>query len=590
MKLDERIRNLSLKTKIILITVIISIIPVIILAMSASKILFSGVMDQKSSNAITNLRSINQSINAIVNMRRIPALRFGRSVDAIALAHPEEYSQDEREQHIYTLERFLSEYLNTKGVRSIAVYYESGAFYSSVSNEAFRPQYERRLEICRAKKIIEPWWSSIECDGDNSYLPYNVPILTPFEQKLIGIITINFQESELQTSYSYYNNDDDLILLTDSSGNVISAADPGRIMQPINTILRDAGAFENIKAERAFICDYNGEEVYVSSLRNTSNDIYIVDISSLETLAAARTQIGTTFIVAIVCSIAIVLLLAIFLSNNLTKPVNELVRSIQSMQPDAPAKALAYRYRNEFGIIGEALDEMVAKLQNAAVQMQQEQRAKREAELRTLLMQINPHFLYNTLSSVIWMIQTGKKEESIELITALSALFKIGVNKGQEEISISDELAYIENYLRIQKIRYGSEFDYAIACPEELKAYRTVKLLLQPLVENAIYHGIDVADDAFGHITVSVSAAEDCLLMQVSNSPSLLTEQDVLHINNCLAGEIEDKSFGIGLNNVNARVRLAYGNRYGVFFSVENKWTVVTVRIPMRLDAQGYEV
>ncbi len=175
----------------------------------------------------------------------------------------------------------------------------------------------------------------------------------------------------------------------------------------------------------------------------------------------------------------------------------------------------------------------------------------------------------------------NQKDQAIELIRALSELFKLGLGKGQEEITVGDELSYIENYLFIHRIRYGDEFDYKIMCEEYLKSGLIIRLLIQPLVENAIYHGIDETENERGQIEVLTLEEDSSLIIKVRNYPSRLRLSEINHLNTCLSKYKQDSAFGIGLVNVNERIRLSYGKEYGLRFSLEEGWTVVTVRIPL---------
>jgi len=148
------------------------------------------------------------------------------------------------------------------------------------------------------------------------------------------------------------------------------------------------------------------------------------------------------------------------------------------------------RSDNEIGDLGKDFNIMVAEIKNLLRRITQEQEQKRKSELKALQMQINPHFLYNTLDSVIWMAEGGKQNEVITMSSALARLFRLSISKGKEIISIGSEVEHVVSYLTIQKIRYKDKLDYRIEVDGAIKTYKTVKIILQPLVENAIYHGI----------------------------------------------------------------------------------------------------
>lgn len=589
MRLKQLIQHYNLKRQIIAIAIVISVIPLSILGISAYKINSDGLMDQKISDTQTNLRSINQSITSSVNMRKITALRFCNSSEATHLVSSAEFDEAYYQDCLYSLQRFFNEYMNTKGIHSIVLCGSNDAFYASRqtywSSEQYLESFYTAAEILPTK----PWWDNLENDGGTYYLPYNIPILDATKENLIGLLTINFLESELRNSYQYYLTGGSQIMLTSGTGEIISSDD----LTILTKQLEDVYELEQPLYEEgvnSFPATINGKQCLVSSSYNITYDVYVFCISNLESMHVAQRHLLGTLLLLILCSLTIVVFLAIFLSHSITKPVNTLVQTIESLEIGTTVLPPPQDTHNEWGVIGNALSQMTVKLRDYSEQLVAEQKAKREAVLQALLMQINPHFLGNTLASAIWLIQMDKKSEAITLITALSQMFKLSLYKGQEEIPISDELKYIENYLRVHKIRYGNEFDYSIHCPDELCHHTIIKLLTQPIVENAIYHGINTSEGSYGHIDIFVRKQETSILICVENTPTELTNEDILRINNYLAGTTQNKDFGIGLRNVAERIRLVYGPSYGLTFALRDNRTVVTIEIPILSEKGGDEL
>ena len=570
----RRLSDLSLKAKIILITVILSLVTVVLTALSSYRIITSNLMEQKVVNTLTNLKSISQTINSIVNLRKISAMRATRNIAIIELLTDFEGAHTSEGE--YALERFFGEYQNTKGVQSVCVCSLAGGFWASNSRAPAEAECRRLLGKAQLQQASSSWGAPEY--REDWVLPYYLPILDPSKNTLIGLMIINFYESELESTYNYYETGAEHLLLLDRAGNVISAKQKDRIGEHFYDLLD--GSQETLSGASGYrMVTQEGEAALLSFVDNEPNGLWVVCLGSLESIRDARTKLAGTVLLVVAISFVVVLILAVFLSNNLTKPVNKLVEAIRSMQSDNFDTRVGFRYKDEIGIIGNALDEMSAALKQSSERILEEQKAKREAELKTLLMQINPHFLYNTLSSAIWLVEGGQREESIEVISALSALFKLGVNHGEEETSIGDEIGYIENYLKIQKIRYRNEFEDRIDCPEELARCKTVKLLLQPLVENAIYHGVEHTEGK-SEIVVEVRQRAEMIFMRVKNKPATMDFQTMERFNAMLAAGENDASFGVGLKNVNERLKLAYGPEYGVSFSMEDGYTVATVCIP----------
>jgi two-component system, sensor histidine kinase YesM len=211
-----------------------------------------------------------------------------------------------------------------------------------------------------------------------------------------------------------------------------------------------------------------------------------------------------------------------------------------------------------------------------------EQKKKREAELQVLQAQIKPHFLYNTLDTIQWMAQEYKADDIIRMIGALTNLFRIGLNRGFEWIPLRDEIKHAESYMIIQMSRYTDKLDYEVDIPDNIKSYYVLKLILQPLIENAIYHGIK-ARYGKGKITVSAELVHDTIRFRIVDDGVGIPPHKLEEINRVLREEEKRGSGnGFGLFNVNERIKLTYGKSYGIkIFSEAGKGTIVELVHPL---------
>jgi two-component system, sensor histidine kinase YesM len=212
-----------------------------------------------------------------------------------------------------------------------------------------------------------------------------------------------------------------------------------------------------------------------------------------------------------------------------------------------------------------------------------EQQSKREAELKTLQEQIKPHFLYNTLDTIQWMAQEHGAQDIVKVVGALTSLFRIGLSRGKEMIRVSDEMEHVRSYLIIQKARYEDKFDFELCAEEETLSCMVLKLTLQPLVENAIYHGIK---ERRGHGSIRVESLrrEGVLVLRVIDdgvgmAPAKLEEVRAL----LTAPHPHGEGFaGYGVHNVHERIQLSFGTRYGLRFESEpDRGTTVEILHPL---------
>ena len=213
-------------------------------------------------------------------------------------------------------------------------------------------------------------------------------------------------------------------------------------------------------------------------------------------------------------------------------------------------------------------------------QVTREQKRLRKAELDLLQAQINPHFLYNTLDAIVWSAEAGNQKQVVSMVVSLSDFFRTSLNRGKEIITIREELQHVRSYLEIQQIRYQDILSYEISVPEDIFEYRIPKITLQPLVENALYHGIKNRRGG-GKIIVSGENKEDCILLKVIDDGMGMTKERKAEVERGLREATPEESSIYGLYNINERIRLTYGGSYGIYLESEfEKGTVVTVRLP----------
>jgi two-component system sensor histidine kinase YesM len=246
---------------------------------------------------------------------------------------------------------------------------------------------------------------------------------------------------------------------------------------------------------------------------------------------------------------------------------------------------------DEITELGISFNIMIQKIRELLDSKVREQENLKKAELKALQAQVNPHFLYNTLDTIVWMAESNRPQQVIDIVKALSSFFRIALSRGQDWISIRQEVEHVRSYLYIQKFRYRDILDYEIDVDESILDGTILKLTLQPLVENALYHGIKNKRDG-GVIRVRARKAEyNLVLLDVQDNGIGFTPNKLEQIRAAFASdsnEILRSESGFGLENVNKRIQLYYGSQYGL--SIESHYkegTRVTVAIPLRGDLEA---
>ena len=305
----------------------------------------------------------------------------------------------------------------------------------------------------------------------------------------------------------------------------------------------------------------------------------VIGVSYLDEVNATRDRtLSSVLLTTLLCCAGVAVLIAVIFSQIITKPVKSLIGAMRGFEehPENYRYSPAPIHIAELQLISDSFGQMAWIVQSLMEKTRNEEALLRKTELKALQAQINPHFLYNTLDSIQWMCERGKNESAVRMVGALGKLFRISISRGHELIPIRDELKHVESYLIIQKYRYSDRFEYTFDVDESLGGYLCSKITLQPLVENAIYHGIEpLIDD--GEIIISVKPDGDDILMTVSDNGVGMTAEQVEGL---LKKERSDSS-GIGIKNVSDRIKIYFGDSYGVKVESEpDVGTKITVRIP----------
>ncbi|MCF7952694.1 MAG: sensor histidine kinase [Spirochaetales bacterium] len=290
-------------------------------------------------------------------------------------------------------------------------------------------------------------------------------------------------------------------------------------------------------------------------------------------------------------AIGLVLFLIVGLATNgvsqgITKPLRKLRDIMKSVDTGdfhliGPIKAT-----EEIQELARDYDIMVTRIRELMQDNVREQELKRKSDLKALQAQINPHFLYNTLDSIIWMGEMKQHKEVVQMTSALSKLFRISISKGRELIPVKDEIAHVQSYLTIEEMRYRDKFDYIVDVDPALYEVKTLKITLQPLVENAIYHGIKEVDGK-GFIRITGEEKEGDVVFTVHDNGKGMSRQQLQELRNGMETPFDERSsysnMGMGVRNVHARLQLYFGEEFGLTCDSEpDKGTTITIRFPVR--------
>jgi two-component system, sensor histidine kinase YesM len=315
------------------------------------------------------------------------------------------------------------------------------------------------------------------------------------------------------------------------------------------------------------------------TVRTINNAVWkVIGVSYLDEVFASEKDFNKYIFWVLAGVLAFLFLISLLMYSKISLPLKRLEKSMERVEKGDFDLLIDVKGGDEVEQLSRRFNLMVSRIRQLMEQIIYEQEAKRKSEFEVLQAQINPHFLYNTLNSAVRMIGIGKSDEVVTTISSLSKLFRISLSKGKTMITVKEELEHVKHYLIIQQIRFKNKFDYEIEAQEEVLSCKTVKLILQPIVENAIQHGIEQMVD-LGHIQIKVMREKDQVLFQVIDNGLGMPGERVEQI---LNGKVKSKQgSGVGLRNVHERIQLYFGKEYGIqISSLVEEGTTVTIVIP----------
>ena len=341
---------------------------------------------------------------------------------------------------------------------------------------------------------------------------------------------------------------------------------------------------------------------YDENIEMLDNNIYILteliqdDIQyyiyyqtqSMEMMRASLNQQVFTFIVCMILLLAALTAFVAIIETRISRSISGPILGLSQVTHEIAQGDFSVRADEkgdrELGALAASVNNMAEHLSVMVMQIREDERKMRKAELRLLQEQINPHFLYNTLDAIVWMIEDGKSEQAEDMVVSLSTFFRTVLSRGREFISIREEVQHIRSYLEIQKARYQDILSYEIQVAPELYPYETLKMTLQPLVENALYHGVKNKRSG-GRIRISGERDGALIRFVVEDDGIGMNAEALAHLQEEIRRPCKETDTGFGMANVNERIRMNFGADYGLMIeSEEGKGTRVWVTIPAVLS------
>lgn len=402
-------------------------------------------------------------------------------------------------------------------------------------------------------------FSAARCIQDNDY-------------NNLGLFLVNINENIISKAYENLIGDN-MIYIIDQRGKIVSHSD--KAMVGFN--FYNMNVFYEMFGDKEYnIIEKSGEKYLFSKYHNNDFGWIVVEEIPMSSLLTPLHKVRETIVIISVLVLLAGVIFSIIISKRTSRPLKALCDRLEQVGMGEKGIAFDIKGWSEITKISDECNSMIGRINTLLENVRQTEHKKRRAELDFLQMQINPHFMYNTLFSIKCLVGMEKNGQAEKMIDSFIAFLKNILGSRDELISIQKELDILNEYIYIQKHRFGDKFDIEYICDEELKKYKILRLLLQPIVENSIIHGIE-PKGLRGVITVQVEKYNDDLMITIEDNGVGMDADSI----SLYGEERPNKSKSIGLMNVNARIKLNFGEDYGISIdSQTGQGTVVKMLLP----------
>lgn len=588
----------KIRNRLLIFFLVITFLPITTLGIFANLIytkILENKVNQHTDQMIKQIEvNIDNHIKSVENI----LMYISSSEDIISFL---QQSKDDNSKEIYDLEARIRRNLKVYTDVNSEIF---GLLVVNNNDKYISNELEKKTRDSLMKEI---WYTGAINESEKSYF-FSNPIgrnLKPYKSysaediisiskavidkntnETIGVVMADINLKKFDDIISDNNiGEKGFFYLLDNNNNIVYS--------PVNpTIYRiNSNKFNNKKD--SFIYSINNETFKIMYTTSSVTGWKTIGVFSFKDITKDITGMERfTLIIAIITSLLAVFFSLLF-TNSIVTPIRELRTLMKGVESgDLDLKFEEHKYSNEFGELGHSFNHMVSEIKQLINMVYEEQRSKRKAEIETLQAQIKPHFLYNTLDTIAWMAEDYNAKDIVKLVSALTKVFRIGLNKGKEVIKLRDEIEHINSYLIIQKYRYEDKLSYEINFHKDILDILILKLITQPIVENAIYHGIKEKRGK-GEISINFTKVVDEIIITVEDNGAGISEEKLQNINSMLETSnsfyIDSGSgSGYGISNVNTRIKLSYGQNYGLrYYSKLGVGTKVEIRLPFNNDYKG---
>ncbi len=595
--LKKTFNNINTRNKLLISYMAVVFVPVLLVGMILTFNMKQMAVDRAISEATNNVNRIYDRLNETLKL----------AMDAASKTYINQNLQEILQNHYETTEEVMNAYSGYTELMDYASFYNQQIadikvypYNDSLLNSV---QFEKITDAIRNAAWFETvaggekqfiWQYIYNSRKDKSFLSLTSMIRKLYSNQPLGVLVISIQEDYL---HSIIKNEPYNTMIIDDYDRVIAAKEPGLLAKN----LRNIGLTGILNADdREEYIDYNGNRSMVITKRfrpSNSNEMYtiisIIPIREIEAPSARVSQLG---FMLIGISLFMAFVLIIFFTAAISKRVNKLSKDIHMVAmgkfdtiPDMDGEDEIGQLSRDLGKMVKSIRELVHEVYEVNLQKNQLTIRQRDIKLRMLANQINPHFLFNALETIRMKALVNGEKEIAGVVKLLGKIMRKNLEVGNEPVKLASEIELVESYLGIQKFRYGNKINYKINKKDNMQDYSILPLLLQPIVENAVVHGLECKEGE-GIVAVDIDETDGFLIIKVEDDGAGMTEDRLQQVIKAMDVVNEDEIPGrrIGLINVHQRIKLHYGEKYGLLIrSKPNKGTTVEMILPGRGKADA---
>lgn len=588
--------NQSIKYRLFFYLILISVVPLSILQVANVIISNSSVKDILVESAEVEVESV------LANMEHIMA-----NVEAVcdSVENNVSFQQWMRASYSSMAECYSAELEASMDLASIirphtniyGIYLlgNNKLCCKSTTDSFIRPDFREDEWFENALHKGEITWYGLH---DNSYVVKTtgrkffsciVPYVDKATAKMNGVIVVDIEEAAFTSLVNRGMAQNGFFFLMDENREVFYNTQSEFVTEEMleNAVNSVSESLVKQNGEESMVVLSGSQSVIVYQKSATTNWT-LVGVMPLNYITQSLQSIIWMMLGILIMVVFLAVVISSFLARHFTEPVIDLKKAMKCVEKGDLSVAIEPRGVDEIAELSGSFNHMVVQIRRMTDSIYEKQELLRKSEFKALQAQINPHFLYNSLDSIVWLLRMERTDEAIMILQNLTILFRIFLSKGREVIPIRQEIRHLESYLIIQSMRYSRKFTYSVDVPKEYHHFYTLKLILQPLVENSIYHGLSEEHTNI-HIHISLKEKENHFVFSVEDTGGGMTPEELEYLREGIQVGVREedilhsmeKEGGYGLKNVNERIKIYFGEEYGLYVdSQKNVGTVVTVALP----------